>query len=142
MNSTTCNSNEKWNNETCQCECKNYCTCSKDYSWNPSKYICENGNYLKNIADDSKIACDEVIKTMDSVSRNFRNKKIKYEMDCYILHAVLLVIISLTAIICHHFAKHRSDMKKRNIFPSSKIQKWRIMNLKKVRINPNLGEMG
>ena len=27
LNSTTCNSNQKWNNETCQCECKNYCTC-------------------------------------------------------------------------------------------------------------------
>ena len=23
-NSTTCNSNQKWSNETCQCECKNY----------------------------------------------------------------------------------------------------------------------
>ena len=25
FNSTTCNSNQKWNNETCQCDCKNYC---------------------------------------------------------------------------------------------------------------------
>ena len=131
MNGRTCNSNEKWNNETCQCECKNYCTCSKDYSWNPSKYICENGNYLKNIADDSKIACDEVIKTMDSVSRNFRNKKIKYEMDCYILHAVLLVIISLTAIICHHFAKHRSDMKKKKHIPVLKNTKMENHEFKK-----------
>ena len=24
FNSTTCNSNQKWNNKTCQCECKNY----------------------------------------------------------------------------------------------------------------------
>ena len=24
FNSTTCNSNQKWNNETCQCDCKNY----------------------------------------------------------------------------------------------------------------------
>ena len=27
LNSTTCNSNQKWNNETCQWECKNYHTC-------------------------------------------------------------------------------------------------------------------
>ena len=26
FNSTTCNSNQKWNNETCQCECQNYLT--------------------------------------------------------------------------------------------------------------------
>ena len=24
FNSTTCNSNQKWNNKTSQCECKNY----------------------------------------------------------------------------------------------------------------------
>ena len=40
FNSTTCNSNEKWNNKTCQCECKNYCKCKKnDYSWNPSTFV-------------------------------------------------------------------------------------------------------
>ena len=27
FNSITCNSNQKWNNKTCQCECKNYHTC-------------------------------------------------------------------------------------------------------------------
>ena len=42
FNSTTCSSNQKWNNKTCQCECKNYCTCKKDCSWNPSTCIYEN----------------------------------------------------------------------------------------------------
>ena len=50
LNSTTCYSNQKWNKETCQCECKSYCTCKKAYSWNPSTCIFENG-----IADDSKL---------------------------------------------------------------------------------------
>ena len=36
FNSTICNSNQKWNNETCQCKCKHYRTCNKDYSWNPN----------------------------------------------------------------------------------------------------------
>ena len=52
FNSTTCHSDQKWNNETCQCKCKNYRICKKDYSWNPSTCICENGKYLKSIADD------------------------------------------------------------------------------------------
>ena len=34
LNSTTCNSNQKWNNKTCQRERKNYRKCNKDYSWN------------------------------------------------------------------------------------------------------------
>ena len=29
FNSIICNSNPKWNNETCQCECKNYRKCKK-----------------------------------------------------------------------------------------------------------------
>ena len=32
FNSTTSNSNQKWNNEACQCECNNYCTCKKNFS--------------------------------------------------------------------------------------------------------------
>ena len=34
FNSTICNSSQKWNNKTCQCECKYYWKCKKDYSWN------------------------------------------------------------------------------------------------------------
>ena len=47
FNATTCNSNQKWNNKTFQCECKNYHKCKKDYSGNPSTCICEISKYLK-----------------------------------------------------------------------------------------------
>ena len=30
FNSPIYNSNQKWNNKTCPCECKNYRTCKKD----------------------------------------------------------------------------------------------------------------
>ena len=49
FDSTTCNSNQNWNNDKCQCECKKCCTCKKDYSWNPSTCLCENSRYLENI---------------------------------------------------------------------------------------------
>ena len=39
FNSSTSNSNQKWNNKTSQCKCKNYRTCKKGYSCNPSKCI-------------------------------------------------------------------------------------------------------
>ena len=64
----SCNSNEKWNNETCQCEYKNYRKCKKDYSWNPRTCTSENSKYLKNIADTSMIRCDEIISVIDIVS--------------------------------------------------------------------------
>ena len=46
FNSTTCNSNQQWNNDTCQCECKKYGTCKKGYSWDPSTCICENIRHI------------------------------------------------------------------------------------------------
>ena len=69
------------NNETCQCECKNYCMWKTYYGRNPTTCICENGMYLKSIADDSKIACDEIKNATDSASTNvltnLHNKNIK-----------------------------------------------------------------
>ena len=60
FNSTTCNSNQKWNNDTCQCECKKCRTCKKDYSWNPSTCMFENSRYLKRIVDVSVIVRDKL----------------------------------------------------------------------------------
>ena len=42
FDSTACNSNQKWNNDKCQCEGKKYRMCKKDYSWTPNAYISEN----------------------------------------------------------------------------------------------------
>ena len=104
FNGTVCNSNQKWNNKTCQCKCENYRTCKKDYSWNPSTCICENSKYLKST---SVTECDEIISAMDIVSTKNKNVtstdsincySIKVR-DCYILYTVLLAIILLLIII-------------------------------------------
>ena len=114
------NSNQKWNNETCQCECKNCRTYKKYYSWNPSTCIYENSKYIKSIADTSVIACDEIISVMDIASTKMtntiatyvsiktHNQKVRYKIDCYILHTDLLVIILLLiiTITCYYYAKH------------------------------------
>ena len=88
FNSTTCNSNQKWNNKRCQCECKNYRKCKKDYSWNPSACICEKSKFLKSIADVSVTECDEIIIVMDFVSTKKTNtiatqKDKYYSNKCY-----------------------------------------------------------
>ena len=94
----------------------------KDFIWNHSTYICENGKYLKSNVD-------EIVYGMDIVSANVTsivsakvtsimlttsiNKKVRYKMDCYIMHTALLVIILLfiIAIIYYHYVKHRSKQK-------------------------------
>ena len=70
---STCNSDQKWNNDKCQYECKKYCMCIKDYSCNPSTCICENSRYSKSVVDDSVILCNEIVKVADSVSNSVTN---------------------------------------------------------------------
>ena len=81
FNSTTCNSNQKWNNKTYQCECKNYRKCKKDYSCNPSTCICEKSKYLKSTADISVIECNKIITVMDIIL--YQRKDKYYSNKCY-----------------------------------------------------------
>ena len=76
FNSTEFNSNQKSNNKTCQCECKNYRTCKNNYNWNPSTCICENGKYLKSVADSSVTMYDKIIIVMNNLY--YCNKYYKY----------------------------------------------------------------
>ena len=73
-----CNSDQKWNNEKCWCECKKRHVCEKDYTWNPASCSCNNGKYLANIMDDSVLRCDEIIESYDeetkTVSTTFNEK--------------------------------------------------------------------
>ena len=68
LNSTICNSNRKWNNKTCQCECKNYHMCEKDYSLNRMTCICESSKYLKSVADTPVTACNEIVIVTNNLS--------------------------------------------------------------------------
>ena len=110
----------------------------KDYSWNPSTSICENSKNLKSVADTSVTYYDEIIIVTDNILTKITNsivtkrtnaiatKKIitvatnvtsaasinclsKIVRDCYILYAVLLVIILLliNTIICYHYVKQK-----------------------------------
>ena len=107
FDSTTSNLNQNWNNERRQFECKNCLTCKKDYNWNSSTCICENCKYLKSIINESVIVWDEIKNVGDSATNVTNNistnvtstvpitsddEKVKYKMNCYILHKVVLVI--------------------------------------------------
>ena len=49
------NSNQWWNNDKWQCECKKHHVCKKDYICNSSTCSCENRKYLASVMDDSVI---------------------------------------------------------------------------------------
>ena len=56
-----CNSDQKWNNNKCRCQCKKHNICEKDYIWNLAACSCKNGKYLASIIDDSVSRCYEII---------------------------------------------------------------------------------
>ena len=68
FNRTICNLKQKWNNRTCQWECKNYHKYEKDYSSNPNTCVYENSRHLKSIADTSVPECDETIIFIDTIA--------------------------------------------------------------------------
>ena len=82
-----CNSDQWWNNDKCQCECKKRHVCEKDYVWNPATCNCENGKYLASIMDDSAIICDEIIESYEEET-NFNEKKqpVKRKISIFYLH--------------------------------------------------------
>lgn len=88
-----CDSNEKWNNNECQCEYKNprkYHACEKNYIWNSSTCTSENGKYSKIIIGDREITLDKIIEATKIIAR----KTIAYK-NLFVLLAFLLIIISL-----------------------------------------------
>ena len=70
------NSDQKWNNKTCQCECKNCCTCKRDYSLNPGTCICENS---KN-SNSHRICSVDSITGLQVVSHHTTHPKI-YKLE-------------------------------------------------------------
>ena len=58
-----CNSVQWWNDDKCQCKCKNCHVCEKYYIWDPSPCSCKNGKHLASIIDNSVISCDAIIDT-------------------------------------------------------------------------------
>ena len=59
-----CNSNQKWNNDKCRCECKNpkeHNVCKRNYIKILATSAYENGKHSGRIIYASVITCDEII---------------------------------------------------------------------------------
>ena len=112
---------KNWNSKTCQCECKSYHKCDKNYSLNPSTCICENSNYLKSVADTSVTKCNKIVfviknlstKKANTITTNVTTTALinchsTKARDCYTLHTVLLILITLLIAIsvCCYLIKY------------------------------------
>ena len=82
------NSNQKWNNDKCWCQCEKHHICEKDYISNPATCSCYNDKYVASIIDNSVITCDEIIEETKTVPRNFNEQKqpVKRKIFTFCLH--------------------------------------------------------
>ena len=98
FDSRKCNSNQKWNNSKCWCDCKNlkeYHVCEKVYIWNPATCTFENGKYLESIIDNSVITCDKIIEATQTVASKTVPTK-STSTNFYILLTFLFINIALS----------------------------------------------
>ena len=88
-----CNSDQWWNNDKCQCECKKMsCMWRKIMFKNPSACNCEHGKDLANIMYNSAIMCDEVIESYDKETNfNYKKQPIKRKSSIFYLHLYQLL---------------------------------------------------
>ena len=139
-----CNSNQKCENDTCRCESKNpkkHCIIWKrlylefcytqlwkcwifskyywgfSYYWKLSDYVSDEiANYSDSVSTNmpANVMCTVSTSVKKTVSTSFYNKAVRYKINCYIMHTVLLVVILLFIIVftCYHFAKNRSKQKR------------------------------
>ena len=116
FNSATCFSNQKWNNETCPCECKVIVHARKIIVGILAHVFLKIVSIEKILLMIQKLCVMNVMDIVSTemtntiatnVSTNSDGKKVRYKMDCYILHTVLLVITlsMIITIICYHYAK-------------------------------------
>ena len=100
MDGRKCNSDQRHNNDKCQCECKKIHVCEKDYVWDPAACNCENGKYLAIIKDNSVITCDELLESygeeIKTIPTNLNEQNITVKaQNFYILLVFLLITIAL-----------------------------------------------
>ena len=114
--STTCNSNQKWNNDKCQGDFKKCGTCKKDFSWKFSTWICEKRRTMKIKRKDEQWKSllinncvwlnyknTMLINVTKTVSLNHDDKKLRYNVAHYILNMFLLAVLSLLIIAINYY---------------------------------------
>ena len=119
-----CNSNQKWNNHKCICECKNpkdYCVCKKDYIWNRATCGCENGKYLSSVTEDSVIACDETIDTTETILTKTVPRKSTSTSFKFLYTGFLLITIALLVAVSIYCYLRKCQRKQKYLLPHQDI---------------------
>ena len=75
---TKCNSNQKWNNNKCRCQCKirKNAMCA-NCIWNPGTCTCKNGKYLESIIGDPVAICDEIMEVTITVPAKTFSRRVE-----------------------------------------------------------------
>ena len=96
-----CNSDQWWNNDKCQYECKKCHACEKDYVWNPETSNSENGKDLASIMDDSALNHQQVGQWSKTLMK--RKQPVKRKISTFYLISLLITIALLIAVSTYYY---------------------------------------
>ena len=114
------NSNQKWNNDKCWCECKKRHICVKDYIWNPATCNCEIAKYLANIIDDLGITCDEIRDAQKTKMKQqilMKKNAICKAKNLYVLLAFFLISIAFLIAVSFYCYLIKYQVKQKHLLP-------------------------
>ena len=97
-----CSSNQIWNNDKYQCECKNP---EKKHIWNPATCTCENDKYSGSIIDNSVITCDRIIEATKTVPTKSTSTDIYILLVIWLITIVLLIAVSISCYLIKYRSK-------------------------------------
>ena len=113
-------SNQKWNNGKCWCECKKRHICVKDYIWNPATCNCEIAKYLANIIDGLGITCDEIRDTQKTKMKQqilMKKNAICKAKNLYVLLAFFLISIAFLIAVSFYCYLIKYQVKQKHLLP-------------------------
>ena len=119
------NSDQWWNNDKCQCECKKHHICEKDYIRNPATCSCEDGKYLASIWMIQQLRVIKLLKKKQKQlqqilmeKNNFiSKKKISKPKTFYMLLAFLLITIALLIAVSTYCYLIKYKAKQKHLLP-------------------------
>ena len=145
LDASICNNNQRWNNDKCQCECKELIAkgvCDRGYAWNPSNCECECdiscdvGEYLdyedckwkKRLVDKLVEECNENIdeaKLTEIASFKHKNKCV---CSCTVFIVLSVIALTVSIGIGAYFTYKYIKCNKENVSIYDDINQSKIIN--------------
>ena len=127
LNSSVCNNNQIWNDDTCRCDCNQdfagMINCAKGYTWNPSTCECQcdmwckSGQYLdhKNCVCKNKLIGRIIEECTSVINETMINNKDNITNNTYLILFLMFLIGFIVFLMGFTYYYYRNNANKRKL---------------------------